>query len=148
MSHILHAVVHTTCRNRRMNEYKTSVDSATRPTQCLLQKDVVEHCAVQGWQKKSESCTLVQWLRNRFWELPHASWTYYRTETYCNISRKCTRHQNPRQTCSDLLIMRTLFPVMANSQGRPPNPAGYRATYLVIRTESHVHRGHAQKMSR
>ena len=57
------------------------------------------------------------------------------------------RHQNPRQTCSDLLIINN-FPLLANDAAKPPSPATHRATYLVINKEkeSHACEGHAEKL--
>ena len=56
------------------------------------------------------------------------------------------RHQDLRQTCSDLLIIHKLFPVLTNNVAKPPSPATLRAIYLVIHKESHAHRGHAEKV--
>ena len=55
------------------------------------------------------------------------------------------RHQDLRQTCSDLLIIHKLFPVLTNNVAKDPSPATLRAIHLVIHKESHARRGRAEK---
>ena len=88
---------------------------------CPIQNGEVLH--VQGWQKKSVSVCQLAELRK--WSggcLPPVGLIIH-TETYCKIPIFCMRHENARQICSDLLIIHTLFPVVADNVARPQSPA-------------------------